>query len=107
MGYDGTLPGMFKVLFSDEAGAILNEITGDLSLEKKAKKIRKAVGYLELNPRHPGLQTHKYQSLRGPGGEEVFEAYVENDTPSAWRIWFWYGPEPAQITILTIGPHPD
>ena len=98
---------MFDLLFSDEAAAILHEIEGDPSLARKLKKIRKALGYLEHDPRHPGLHTHKYESLRGPNREEVFEAYVENQTPSAWRIWFWYGPEARQITVLTIGPHPD
>jgi hypothetical protein len=48
----------------------------------------KALGMLEANPRHPGLNTHKFVSIKGPNGEEVFEAYAENKTPAAWRI-FW------------------
>jgi hypothetical protein len=37
---------------------------------------------------------------------EVFEAYAENKTPAAWRIFWYYGPDRKQITILTITPHP-
>ena len=41
------------------------------------------------DPRHPGLKTHEFTSLKGPNGEKVFEAYAEQSTPSAYRI-FWY-----------------
>ena len=61
---------------------------------------------LETNPRHPGLNTHKFSSLKGPGGEDVFEAYEENKTPAAWRVFWYYGPDKRQITILAITPHP-
>jgi len=42
----------------------------------------------------------------GPAGEEVFEAYAENRTPAAYRIFWYYGPEADQITIVAINPHP-
>ncbi len=29
---------------------------------------------MEVNLRHPSLQTHIFQSLKGPNGEKVFEA---------------------------------
>lgn len=70
------------------------------------KAARKALGLLESNPRHPGLNTHQFSSLKGPGGEEVFEAYAENKTPAAWPIFWHYGPDKNQITILAITPHP-
>lgn len=97
----------FRLAFSEEAVGVLEDLEGNAAHAKKLNKIRKALGYLEVNPRHPSLQTHEYQSLSGPNDEKVFEAYVENNTPSAWRIWFWYGPNDREITILTIGPHPD
>ena len=40
------------------------------------------------------------------GSEEIFEAYAENKTPAAWRIFWYYGPNKKQITILAITPHP-
>ena len=61
---------------------------------------------LETNPRHPSLHTHKYESLRRPRGEEVFEAYAENRTPAAYRIFWFYGPGKDEITIVAITPHP-
>ena len=73
---------------------------------KKYKKVVKTLGLMEVNLRHPGLKTHKYESLQGPNGEEVFEAYVENRTPGAYRVFWIYGPESAQIMIVAITLHP-
>ncbi|HSP41657.1 MAG TPA: hypothetical protein VLO11_02200 [Luteolibacter sp.] len=96
----------FELLFTDQAGADLDSLEADAGLAKRLKAVRKALGLLETNPRHPGLNTHKFSSLEGPRGEEVFEAYAENKTPAAWRIFWYYGPEKKQITILAITPHP-
>ena len=49
---------------------------------------------------------HKFSALKGPGGNEVFEAYAENKPPAAWRVFWCYGPDKKQITILAITPHP-
>jgi hypothetical protein len=73
---------------------------------KKYKKVLKTLGLMQVNLRHPGLNTHKFNSLQGPNGEEVFEAYVENKTPGAYRVFWCYGPDQEEITILTITPHP-
>lgn len=61
---------------------------------------------MEANPRHPGLNTRKYSSLVGANGEEVFEAYAENKTSAAYRIFWYYGPGKNVITIISITPHP-
>ncbi len=81
-------------------------LEADAGLAKRLKALRKALGLLESNPRHPGLNTHKFSSIKGPGDEEVFEAYDENKTPAGWRIFWHYGPDKRQITILAITPHP-
>ena len=77
------------------------------------KQVRKTLGLLETNLKHPGLRTHKFTSLQGAGGEEVFEAYAQNNTPGAYRIFWHYGPDEtvagkriAILTILAITPHP-
>lgn len=72
------------------------------------KQVQKCVSLLAQNPRHPGLQTHEFRSLPHPfvPGEKVFEAYVQNRTPGAYGVFWCYGPDPGQITILTITPHP-
>lgn len=97
----------FELLFTPEAGGMLDAMEANRAHAAKLRKIRKTLALLESNPRHPGLQSHQYESLAGPNGEKVWESYVENRTPGAWRIWWWYGPGKQQITILTIGPHPD
>jgi hypothetical protein len=72
------------------------------------KQIAKAVQLLLTDPRHPGLQTHEYDSLPHPYDKngKVFEAYAQNRTPGAYRIFWCYGPQPGQITIIAITPHP-
>ena len=96
----------FTLKFTAQAEADLKSLEDDNSLLKRLKAVRQALGYLETNPRHPGLNTHKYASLSGPRGEDVFEAYAENKSPAAYRIFWFYGPEKKQITIIAITPHP-
>jgi hypothetical protein len=72
------------------------------------KQVHKTIKLLAQNPRHPGLRTHEYHSLQHPyhPEEKVFEAYVRHKTPGAYRVFWCYGPDSAQITIITITPHP-
>ncbi len=96
----------FKLLFTDEGSADYDRLEQHPAQQKRLKAVRKTLGYLETNPRHPSLNTHKYSSLKGPKNEEVFEAYAENNTPSAYRIFWYYGPNKKEITIISITPHP-
>ena len=95
----------YKLLFTDQANDDLDSLENNRHLKKRLKAVRKALGYLEANPRHPGL-THKFSSLEGADEEEVFEAYAENNTPAAYRIFWHYGPDKKNITIIAITPHP-
>jgi hypothetical protein len=97
---------MPKLLFTDEARSVLTDLSGQAQYAKKLRKVQKALAFLESDPRHPGLNSHKYSSLRGEDGQDVWDSYVENNTPSAWRIFWHYGPEDGAITVVTIGPHP-
>ncbi|MEH1863732.1 MAG: hypothetical protein V7K69_01640 [Nostoc sp.] len=94
----------FKIIFSSEASTALAKLQQTDS--KKYQKVLKTLGLIETNLRHPSLNTHKYESLSGTNGEEIFEAYVENKTPAAFRVFWYYGSEQGVITILTITPHP-
>lgn len=96
----------FKLLFTQEASNVIDDLELNKSAAKILKAVRKSLGYLETNPRHPGLNTHKFSSLNGPNGQEVFEAYAQNNTPAAYRIFWCYGPNKQEITIITITPHP-
>lgn len=94
----------FRLEFQPEAEEALTNL--QQTNPKKYQKILKTLGLMQTNLRHPSLNTHKYESLTGPNGEEVFEAYVESKTPAAFRIFWHYGPAREVITILTITPHP-
>lgn len=96
----------FRLRFTDQAAADLAELKREPSCAKRFKAVRKTLGLLETTPRHPGLQTHEYTSLKGAGGEKVFEAYAEHRTPAAYRVFWHYGPEKGVITIIAITPHP-
>ncbi len=71
-------------------------------------QVIKCLQLLAENPRHPGLQTHVFHSIDHPyrKGDKVFEAYVQNRTPGAYRLFWCYGPDQGQITIIAITPHP-
>ncbi len=73
---------------------------------KRAKKIAECLGLLEQNHRHPSLASHRYESFDSFYGEKVWESYVEQGTPSAWRVWWFFGPDAGEITVVSIGPHP-
>lgn len=97
---------MFEILLTNEAGEQLNRLKTDKGLSKRYKAVKKTIFFLSQNPRHPGLQTHEFTSLKGPKSEKVFEAYAEQLTPAAYRVFWYYGPGNKQITIVAITPHP-
>ncbi len=96
----------FRLLFTREAEKQFLKLKNDNALQRHYKAVLKALGYLESNPRHKSLNTHKYTSLIGENGEEIFEAYAESNTPAAYRIFWHYGPGKEIITIVAIVPHP-
>jgi hypothetical protein len=96
----------FKILFTSEAEKNLLILENDPSKKKRLKSVKKSLGYLETNPKHPSLNTHEYKSLTQQFGIKIFEAYAENKTPQAYRIFWHYGPDKSEITIITITPHP-
>jgi hypothetical protein len=97
---------MFELIFTPQADSDLREVENDPSKKDILKAVRKTLGFMETNLRHPSLNTHEFSSLKGPKGEKVFEAYVQQKTPAAYRIFWYYGPGRKQITIVAITPHP-
>ena len=98
--------GKFRLLFTPEAQAALANLGKQPSAAKRFRAVRKTLGLLESNPRHPSLQTHEYSKLSGPQSQKVFEAYAENKTPAAFRVFWFYGPEAGQMMIVAITAHP-
>jgi hypothetical protein len=96
----------FVIRMTPTARSEYSAIEQNAAQAKRLKAVRKAIAYLQQNPRHPGLNTHKFNSKQGQNGEEVFEAYAENNTPGAYRIFWHYGPGKDAITIIAITPHP-
>ena len=99
---------MFELRFTKSAGDHLKNLEGDASKKGLVKQIKKSLGFLQTNPKHPSLNTHPYSSIEHPFNpeEKVFEAYAQNNTPSAYRIFWCYGPGKKQITLIAITPHP-
>src|SRR6266404_2743782 len=75
--------------------------------EKFFKNLVKALGYLSENPRHNSLRSHEIEELTRRYGINIFQSYLENKTPSAGRMFWAYGPDKGDITILAIEPHPE
>jgi hypothetical protein len=99
--------------FTPEARRNLAELEASPAKRGTLAQVRKTLGLLETNLRHPSLNTHLFRSVHGPKGEEVFEAYAQNNTPGAYRVFFMYGPDRkegkkriAVLTIIAITPHP-
>ena len=97
---------LFEIFLTVEARDQLNRLKTDKGLERRYNAVKKTIGFLSSNPRHKSLKTHEFTSLKGPSGEKVFEAYAEQSTPAAYRIFWYYGPNQNQITIIAITPHP-
>lgn len=70
--------------------------------------MRAALGKLQINPRHGSLNTHEFKGVTCPHGDKLWEAYAQNRTPGAYRIFWCYMPKPARDTILIVAitPHP-
>ena len=97
---------MFELHWTDEAKRIYSNLKSDASQERRYKDVKKTLTYLQTDLRHPSLETHEFRSIDGPNGEKVFEAYAQQKTPAAYRIFWFYGPSRGKITVLTITAHP-
>lgn len=96
----------FFLTLTSSAKQELKELKDSPHLEKRFKAVSKTLKFLSENLRHPSLQTHQYFSISGPNGEKVYEAYAEQDTPAAYRIFFYYGRTRGEIVVFVITPHP-
>jgi hypothetical protein len=102
-----------KIKFTATADEQYSALENIKSKASTLEQVRKALGYLELDPHHPNLNTHEFTSLPGVNGEKAFEAYAQNNPPGAYRVFWHYGPDETQgkrriplISIIAITPHP-
>ena len=75
--------------------------------KKLYKKLGKAFYHLSIDPYYPSLNTHEITELSKRYGERVWQSYLENNTPAAGRIYWVYGPNKNDITIIGLEPHPN
>ena len=108
------MSGVFTVYFDGEAEVKINELAAkafadELSWEEKDlyRKLRKTFQHLETNPRHPGLNSNEIDVLTEKYGVRIWESYLENKKAGARRIFWIYGPETREITIVGIEKHPE
>ena len=79
----------------------------DKAEEKFFKKLVKTLGYLQENPRHNSLASHEIDDMTRKYGLKICQSYLENNTPAAGRLFWAYGPDHGDITVLAIEPHPE
>ena len=104
-----------ELRYTPTADEQLSRIENDPSLRGVLKQVRKTLGYLETNLRAKALQSHEYESLTKRYKRKVFEAYAQQNTPGAYRVFWHYGDDEIDtngknipiITVILITPHPD
>ncbi len=93
--------------FTPVAADQLAALDADRGLLRQLKAVRKALGFLQVNPNYPSLNVHPMQGTACPHDDTLFIAYAQNRTPGAYRIFFCYPPKsPGTILIVAITPHP-
>lgn len=103
-----------KLRFKPTASGELDRIENDPASKGILNQVRKTLGYLETNLKAKSLQTHEFESLTRRYGVKTFEAYAQQNTPNAYRVFWQYGPDEIDkngnrisiLTIVGIGPHP-
>ena len=97
---------LFKLHLATDAAEALTQLHFDASNKRILKDVLKTLELMKSNLRHPSLNTHEYYNFKGPKGEKVFESYAQQKTAGAYRIFWCYGPNKGEITILLIIPYP-
>ena len=62
---------------------------------------------LSQDPSYPSLHTHDIEPLTKRYGVKVWQSYLENNTSCAMRMYWVYGPDRQDITIIGLEPHPE
>lgn len=75
--------------------------------EQLYKKWGKTLKLLSENPMHPSLRTHDIEPLTKKYGIKVWQSYLENKNSDAMRMYWVYGPNQQEITIVGLEPHPE
>ncbi len=96
---------IFKIKWTHIAEEQYNEIKNNNSKQGLFKQVKNTIKFLSVNPRHQSLNAHEYETLTQQFGQRVFVAYIQNKTPAAYRLFFYYSGK-NEITIKSITKHP-
>ena len=66
-----------------------------------------ALKKLSVDPMYPSLHTHEIEPLSRRYRMKVWQSYLENKTSKARRMYWVYGPDQKDITIIGLEPHPE
>ncbi len=75
--------------------------------EELYKKWGKALKLLSTDPQYPSLKTHEIEPLSKRYGMKVWQSYLENKRSGARRMYWVYGPDQKEITVIGLEPHPE
>ena len=81
------------------------------NLERKVKNKNASKNEIELfkklssNSRYPSLCTHDIEALTKRYNLKVWESYLENNKPAAGRIFWVYGLDQGDVTVIGLEPH--
>lgn len=92
------------VILSQDAVNARDQLKNDQSKKGRLAAVIKALEYLRTNVWHRSLKIHPLKGVTALNGEQIYEAYAENDTPGAYRI-FWHNGPGHSIIVVAIGCH--
>ena len=83
----------------------------DGSINKKDRELYKkwgnALKKLSEDPMYPSLRSHEIEDLSRRYGMKVWQSYLENKKSGARRMYWVYGPDRQEITIIGLEPHSE
>lgn len=83
----------------------------DRTINKKDAELYKkwgsALKKLAMDPFYPSLKSHEIEPLSKRYGMKVWQSYLENKKSGARRMFWVYGPDKNDITIIGLEPHPE
>ena len=81
------------------------------TIDKKDAELYKKLGStlkkLAMDPFYPSLKTHEIEPLTKRYGVKVWQSYLENKKSGARRLFWVYGPNKSDITVIGLEPHPE
>ena len=99
-----TAPRPSKVTLSPGVDAWLKTAKDQPALKRRYEKVKRAIKVMrEVGPSYPAFESHRMKHLAGPGRRPIWNSYIENRTPGAWRMYWVYGED--EVYILSVGPH--